>query len=65
MTFANAIRGVKGNDGNLYRGCFEDHGYGDKVTIQKKVPGVRGWQTVRYNLSGCIEENLQRFLSSL
>jgi hypothetical protein len=65
LTFNKVMEGVKGGDGNIYRACFLDKGYGDKAAIQKKVPGVRGWTTVAYNLSGGLRENLLRFLSSL
>jgi hypothetical protein len=42
ITWDEAWDGVKGKDGNLYRCRIEDHGYGDRVTIQQKVASVVG-----------------------
>ena len=53
---------MKGVDGCIYRARLHDDGSGDQVAIQKKVPGVRGWKIVSYNLMGCMADNLEKFL---
>jgi hypothetical protein len=65
VTFDRAYNGMRGADGCIYRARYRDDGYGDKVAIQKKVPGVRGWKIVSYNRPGCMAENLAEFLEKV